>query len=370
MKVSLLQENLRQAITNVIKAVPARPQLAILNSVLLTATETELEVSATDLYLGIRTKIGVQTQEVGSLAIPAKTLLDLVQSLPAGKIELETQGTTLLLTSTAGKIKLQGQVSDEYPAFPIQAGQRLDFNLSDLELIQQGVGFATSADQTRLILTSLLLKFGEKGLEVVGTDGFRLAHLVLPKTGIEVGSQFLVPAKAMGEVCRIAAQEKVATVTFFVSQELKQLSFVINQTEMFVRLLDGEFPPYEKIMPAEFSLQATWDGEEFTSQIKRAFIFARETSNIIRAQIEADTLKISARSATQGEYEGQMPINLLKGAPSPIAFNAKYLLDFLSLVKPKTIWFGMNDSLKPALLRPEGAANYSYIVMPFRVNEQ
>lgn len=370
MKISVLQENIRSAVVNAAKAVPARPQLAILNSLLLKATETHLEISATDLYVGIRTKVLGEIEEPGSIAIPAKTFLDMIQSLPAGKIELETQGTTLLLSSSSGKVKLQGQASDDYPDFPAQAGQSLNFSLSDLETIDQYVRFATSTDQTRLVLTSLLLKFGEKGLEVVGTDGFRLAHLVLPMTEIQAESRFLLPAKAMSEVCRIANQEKVSTVTFFVSQELKQLSFVINQTEMFVRLLDGEFPPYEKIMPAEFSLQATWDGEEFASQIKRAFIFARETSNIVRARIEGDQLKIFARSATQGEYEGQMPLKILKGEPSQIAFNAKYLLDFLSLVKPKTIWFGMNDSLKPALLRPETAPTYSYIVMPFRVNEQ
>lgn len=369
MKVSVLQENMRVAVANAMKAVPSRPQLAILNSVLLTATPTHLEISATDLYVGIRTKVMGEIQEPGTLAVPAKTFLDMIQSLPAGKLELETHDSTLTMISSSGKVKIQGQASDEYPAFPDQTGQSLVFSLRDLELIDQHVRFATSTDQTRLVLTSLLMKFGSQGLEVVGTDGFRLAHLLMPATEIETESKFLLPAKAVSEVCRIANQEKVERVTFFISHELKQLSFMINQTEMFVRLLDGEFPPYEKIMPVEFELQATWDGEEFTSQIKRAFIFARETSNIVRAQIEGEALKISARSATQGEYEGTMPIKLLKGNPNSIAFNAKYLLDFLSQVKPATIWFGMNDSLKPALIRPEGMATYSYIVMPFRVNE-
>jgi DNA polymerase-3 subunit beta len=369
MKVSVLQENLKLSLVNAIKAIPARPQLQILNSFLLTATDTHLEVSATDLYVGIRTKVMGDIQEPGTLAVPAKTFLDMIQSLPAGKIDLHTQDTTLTLISSSGKVKLQTQPSDEYPAFPAQAGQSLVFSLQDLELIDQYVRFATSTDQTRLILTSLLMKFGEKGLEVVGTDGFRLAHLVLPSTEISGESKFLLPAKAVSEVVRIARQENVASVTFFISHELKQLSFMINQTEMFIRLLEGEFPPYEKIMPAEFELQASWDGEEFTSQIKRAFIFARETSNIVRAQLEDGKLKISARSATQGEYEGEMPIKLIKGNPNSIAFNAKYLLDFLSQVKPSTIWFGMNDSLKPALLRPEGMSHYTYIVMPFRVNE-
>lgn len=369
MKVSVLQENVRSAVINASKAVPSRPQLAILGSVLLTATETHLEVSATDLYVGIRSKVMGDIQEPGSLVVPAKTLLDIIQSLPAGKLELETKDTTLTLLTSSGKIKIQGQVSDEYPDFPAQAGQNLVFSLTDLQTIDQYVKFATSSDQTRLVLTALLLRFSETGLEIVGTDGFRLAHLKMPMTIEGEAQSFLLPAKAVSEVCRIANQEKVTSVTFMVSQELKQLSFIINQTEMFVRLLDGEFPPYQKIMPAEFAIQATWDGEEFASQIKRAFIFARETSNIIRLKIEANTLQISARSATQGEYEGEMPLKLLTGEPSSIAFNAKYLLDFLSLVKPATIWFGMNDSLKPSLLRPEGMAAYSYIVMPFRVNE-
>jgi len=369
MRLSILQENFKPALINASKAVPARPQLAILGSIHLKADATHLEVSATDLYVGIRSKVQTEVTEPGSLVIPAKTILDVIQALPPGKLELETQGNTLTIVSSSGKVKLQVQSSEEYPAFPAQAGDTLVFSLEDLEHIDKYLKFAAGSDPTRIVLTAFLLQFTHKELEIVSTDGFRLAHLKLPLSQEVAEQKFLLPAKAISEVCRIAAQEKVTSVTFYLSQELKQLSFMINQTEMYVRLLEGEFPPYEKIMPVGFGVQATWDGDEFAAQIKRAFIFARETSNIIRFQLEADELVLTARSATQGEYEGRLPLKLLVGQPTSIAFNAKYLMDFMSLVKPQTIWFGMNDNLKPSLFRPEGHTHYSYVVMPFRVTE-
>lgn len=369
MKVKVLQENLQQALQHVVKAVPSRPQLSILSSILVTTTPTGLLLAATDLYMGIRVEVLGQTLEEGSIVVPAKTFLDSIQSLSAGNIEIELQEKVLQLKTQSGTIKVQGQSSEEYPEFPTPSGQEIQLNLNQLDAIDTYVRFAVSVDPSRVVLTALLMLFSDQEIQVVGTDGFRLAIYKAPLSQEIAVEKLLLPARALSEVCRIAHHEKTDVVTFFVSEELKQLSFKINTTEMFVRLVEGEFPPFEKIVPAAFDLEVTWDGDEFAAQLKRALIFAREASNIIRLSIEPTKLIISAKSVAFGEYQGEMSIENASGKTDQIAFNGRYVLDFMTNAKPKQIWFGMNDSLKPAMFKVAGQPELSYIVMPFRVNE-
>jgi DNA polymerase III subunit beta len=369
MKIILLQENLRSALTHVSKAVPSKPQLAILGSVYLKVHPTHLELAATDLYLGIRSQVLGTTETEGTLVVPGKVFQEVIGSLPPGKISLESTDTTLIISSSAGITKIQGQSSDEYPPFPNPGGEDLTLSVSDITTIDTMVRFSAGVDPTRMVLTSLLFQFLPEGLRVVGTDGFRLAILTLPQLKNDSNQQLLVPAKAIAEVTRIATQEKLTQIAIRLSQELKQLSFMIGETEVFVRLIEGDFPPFEKIMPTEFSIQAEWDGEAFLAQLKRALIFARDASHIVRLQLSNKELKIQAQSSSVGEYTGSIPLETHQGGEAAIAFNARYLLEFMTTLKPDRVWFGMNESLKPAVLRPAGKTEYTYVVMPFRVNE-
>ncbi len=369
MKITLLQENVRSALTHVSKAVPSKPQLAILSSILLKVHPTHLELAATDLYLGIRSQVLGTTETEGSLVVPGKVLQEVISSLPPGKITLETLENTLIIKSSAGTTKIQGQPSDEYPPFPSPGGEDLILSVDNITTIDTTVRFSAGNDPTRIVLTSLLFQFLPEGLRVVGTDGFRLAIQTFPELKDYPVQQLLVPAKAIAEVNRIALQEKIEQMTIRLSQELKQLSFVIGETEVFVRLIEGDFPPFEKILPTEFLIQAEWDGEAFLAQIKRAMIFAREASHIIRLSVTDKELHIQAQSTSLGEFNGSIPLSKHEGADATIAFNARYLLEFLTTLKPDQVWFGMNESLKPAVLRPLGKTDYTYVVMPFRVNE-
>lgn len=374
MKITLLQENLRTSLGYVSKAISTKPQLPILNSILLKVGKQGLELAATDLYVGIRTTVYGEVESEGSLVIPSKTFIETIQNLDSGKITLESDGTLLRITSGKSKVEINGQSSEEYPAFPEKGGQELVLTLDQLSDIDTHTHFSAGIDPTRMVLTSKLFIFKPEGLEVVSTDGFRLSVYTQKLEGHGLEGTYLIPSKAISEVVRIMTQEQATQVSVLLSRDLKQALCTINQTEVFVRLIEGEYPPYEKIIPASFVLTATWDGAEFIAQIKRAMVFARDSSNIIKLSLEKDKVIISARSSLQGNYAGEMDIQLLEGEDKPgelatIAFNAKYLQDFLSTIQPETIWFGMNESLKPAIFRPHGEDNYSYIVMPFRVNE-
>ncbi len=369
MKAVLLQENLRKALNHAAKALPSKPQLAILSSILLEASSTHIELAATDLYVGIRSKVLGTIEEPGSVVVPGKIFQELITSLPPGKITLSTQGATLIIQSESGTTKIQTQDSSEYPPFPTLSGQTYQLTAEQLQIIDTRVKFCAGIDPTRVVLTALLFRFGADELEVVGTDGFRLAIQKFEYHSQAEPSQLLLPAKAIGEIARIALQEAADTITLVVSTELKQVLCVLNDTEIFIRLIDGDFPPYQKIVPDSFAITTEWEGEAFLSQLKRAMIFARESSNIIRLSLSQEQLSIQANSSAFGEYQGSLPLEMTQGADGHIAFNAKYLLDFMSALKPEKIWFGMNESLKPAQFKVAKMDNFFYIVMPFRVTE-
>lgn len=379
MKINALQENLKQQLDYLQKVIPNKPQLPILSSIFLKTQDSRLVLAATDLYLGIRSSLVVEVKEKGSLVVDGDTFRSIINSLPPGKISLELVDSVLNISQEKTKIKLSCQAADEYPKFPKVVGKSFSLKTIDLEKIHNLVVFASSNDQTRPVLTSLLMSFSNKGLKVIGTDGFRLASIVFNKLSFPFNRDLLVPAKALSELLRIAKQGEAEEVEIIVDDELKQLLFKVGQVDFFVRLIEGDFPPYQKIIPPTFKISIDIESADFLSQLKRAQIFARETSNIVRLAFkhndEGSFIIIKAISPSYGEYVGEAPIEIKSDlskeeiAEMQIAFNALYLIDFINAVNAEKISIALNESLKPARFMGKGNNDYFYISMPFRVNE-
>ncbi len=375
MQVTVLQENLQQAIVDTQKSVSSRPSLPILSCLLLqTEDKDTLVFSATDLNIGVRSKISVKVDKPGKVAVPAKVFADYIATLDPGEVSLSLDQHTLTVKGKGSKATIQCFPAEDYPIFPDKEGQQLQFPAEVFSGVVQRTSFAASVDEARPILTALLFSFGDQ-LEVVGTDGFRLATVQLPKnaekSSDEKGSelrQLLMPAKALNEVIRIMNRKQATEAVFTVSQTLRQIFFSFEGIDVLVRLMEGEYPPYQKIIPPDFSTQVTFSGSEFAQKLKTAMIFARESSGIIRLEISKEEMKITSSSSVLGTQESSLPVQMIKGEnPVEIAFNSKYLSEFLQVLKPDEVWLGVNESLKPALFRPSNMPDYRYIVMPFRV---
>lgn len=369
MKLHILQENLVTGLSHIAKAIPANPQLPILSAVLLEVTENTCTISATDLYFGVKVQLQASVKESGSVAIPGKQFKELVTSLPPGKLELHFTEGTLHIYSERSKTKLQCLQADEYPQFPQVTGEKIAFTTSDFEAIDHFVSFSASSDQARPVLTAVLLEADETGFRAVATDGFRLSVYELPKVNTTLTSKLLIQAKALQEVTRIAKNVDAQELSFVVSDELKQVYFAISDVEIYVRLLDGEFPPYQKIVPSVFTTEVWIDGAELEDQIKRASIFARDASNIIQLQITSETVTLSATSPTLGTFTGEVPSATITGGPLEIAFNTKYVLDMLKATQKGKTWLGMSDSLKPVLCKIAEFPQAYYVIMPFKVTK-
>lgn len=365
MKITVLQENLKTALGSLQRAIPSKPQLPILSSVRIEVTGNSLILAATDLYLGVRSTIPAQVQKEGVLVVPGEIFKNLIFSLSAGEVSLEKKDASLVIRYGNSTSSLPYQAAEEYPQFPEVGGTRYSLSSELLQRIESQVSFAAAIDATRPILASLLFSFKKEGLSVVGTDGFRLAILHTGEAVDGLEEEILIPVKAMSEVFRMVSQAQSKTVEFLFSRELKQVLFVVDGVEIYIRLIDGEYPPYQKIIPPEFSYSLSLDWEEFATQVKRALLFSRDSSNIVRLQIEKDVMRVNASSPAQGEYQGEVALTN-SGENTEIAFNALYLLDFLNMHKEGELIFLMNESLKPAALKIQNVDDYTYIVMPFR----
>ncbi len=369
MQVNVLQENLRSALSIVTKAVSNRATLPILGCVLIKADSTGMEISATDLYMGMKTAVAAVTDTPGKTAVPARIFMEAVTSLPAGKLVLELSESTLSITSQDSQLKVPCMNGDEFPTFPEVVNSPLETTTAVWQQIMSDVGFAVGTDPNRLTLSAILMEPTELGVKMVATDGFRLAVTTLSDKSFGGVEKLLIPARAVSEIVKIATQSKQDTILLMVDAAQKQLLFAVGSTQVFVRLAEGEYPPYQKIMPAQFELEASWDTGAFVEHLKRALIFGRESSYVVKMKIEQSRLTIVSRGATAGEYTGHLPIKLIKGESGQIAFNARYVLDLLNNVPTDQVWFGMSDSLKPALFRPIARPEYAYVVMPFRTND-
>lgn len=368
MKTHILQENLHKGLTYLSKAIPSNPQLPVLSSVLFEAKTSGCVISATDLYFGVRVQLQASVETEGTIVIPGRQLIELLSSLGKGKLTLEFIEGTLHITSERSKTKLQCQSADEYPQFPQVEGETYTFETEQLQAIEQYVGFSSSADQARPVLTSILFEPTENGLLTVTTDGFRLSMYKVAQAASGSSSTLLLQSKALHEVNRIVQQVSEKSVSFVVSQELKQVYFASGDVEIYMRLIEGEYPPYKKIIPSVFTTEVTFSSSELEDNIKRALIFARDSSNIITFSIEPDKVVLSASSPSLGTYTGEVGGTKVTGEPLEIAFNAKYVQDILKATKSDSIWIGMSESLKPVLCRVADVPAAEYVIMPFKVN--
>lgn len=371
MKIKLNLSSLKKAIKNVQKSIPNSPQLPILNSVLININKNSLVIAATDLYLGIKTKLVLKdNKHEASLVIPGLMFKDLINSFDNEDVIVDIKKEEIRLESGTSRVKIPVQESAEYPEFPKVSGPKIEIPTNILREILEMTGYAASLDQVRPILTTIMFDFNKNGLEVAATDGFRLAVIKYLQLKSQIKKRLLIPIKSFEEVCRIIDQSDVDNIKIQIDEELKQIKIEVDQNEIFVRLVEGDYPPYKKIIPEDFETQVVVDGEILKEELQRAFILARESSNIVKFKLEGSRLLITSNSPSYGEYSGEIStLSKMKSDLSKeIAFDIRYLLDFLNNTNPKEVIFCMNEQLKPAAFNIKNKDDFTYIVMPFRVN--
>ncbi|MBU0618626.1 DNA polymerase III subunit beta [Patescibacteria group bacterium] len=373
MKLTILQENLLFGLGIASRITATKVQLPILNNVLLTTESGRLKVSATNLEIGVNLWLGAKIEKPGKITIPAKIFLELVNLLPKSQIELEVKGEKLMVSCAGQHSVILGINAAEFPQVLSLKGNKkpifkTDLVKEDLNRIIEQVVFAASLDEGRPTLTGVLLNQSGKNWSAVATDGYRLSlATVKNKTEVKPG-KWLVPARALLEVGRLMGGKQEEGVVMAVSSEGGQIIWGTGEVELVSKLIEGQFPDFNKVIPQEEKTKLELDKQALTSAVKTAAIFARDGANIVRFKVLKTTLEVSANAPELGESLTRLEAEVT-GEQGEIAFNSRYLLDFLSAAKQERVEFSFSGPLEPGLFREKGGSNWLHVIMPVRVQE-
>lgn len=378
MNISCLQENMARGLATVSRAVAARSTLPILSNILLQTDEGQLRLAATNFELGINCWIGARVEEEGSITVPARLLTDFVNSLPPGQIDMELseRTQTLNLKSARFEANIKGIDASEFPDVPTaeSIGGHDNLNLDAAtfrRMIDQAV-FAAASDESRPILTGVLAQFHQGGLTLAAADGFRLA-VTSADVGVDLDetSSVIIPARALAELNRISTEQE-DPIELTVTPTRNQILFHMNNTDLVSQLIEGNFPDYDQIIPKGHATRSLVDTEEFLKAVKVAFLFARDAANIIRLNIVPGSdltpgqVKVTGTSAELGDNLSEVDA-IIEGDETEIAFNARYLIDALSVVGTPQTALETSTSSSPGLLRPVDGDDFSCVIMPMHI---
>jgi len=375
MKLTCLQENLNHGLGIVGRAVAARTTLPITNNVLLTAEQSRLKLVATNLEMAISYWIGAKVEEEGTITVPARLLTEFVNSLPNDNmsVELSPRTKTLGLKCARFEARISGIDAKDFPPIP-----SIDEGISttlDIEALSQGisqVAFAAASEESRPVLTGVDVQFDNDMLILAAADGFRLAVYKLPLSKpVKENTEVIIPARTLTELNRLMA-DGGETVDITINPNKSQALFRLKDTELVSQLVQGTFPKYDQLIPQSHTTQVTVETAEFLRATRTASIFARDGSGIVRlvatpgGETTPGKLTVSARSEEIGEDVGDIDATV-EGEEAKIAFNGKYLIDVLGVLRESRVILETTNSSSPGVIRPVGADNYVHVVMPMFV---
>jgi len=353
-----------EALTSAGRAVGSRGgPLQVLSGLRLSLTGNELEITGSDLDLTIAVTIPVDGSEDGKTIIPAKLAIDIVRSLDDGRVEIAAENGQATISLGRSDFTVQLMHVEEWPQLSEPSGEAFTLAASELADGLGQVVKAASKDDSRPILTGVLLAAEGTGLRMVSTDSYRLAMRDLPGTSVLAeGKHVLVPSRALAEVSRMVAGQSEITITL----GEHDVSFTTAMGRLTTRLIEGEFPNYRGLIPTSQPNRLTVSRAALIDAVRRVRLMAREATPV-RLTLSSDTLELRATTQDVGEAHEAVDAKY-EGAEMTVAFNPEYLLDGLEVTPGDEVTLETVDALKPALLRSNDTPDFLYLLMPVRVS--
>jgi DNA polymerase III subunit beta len=373
-KVTVQRNIFAESLAIVGRAIGSHTHLPVLSNVLLNKDEGQLRISATDLTLGVSVWMDANLDGEVGLTLPAKTLTDMVNSFSEPEVVFSVNGKPeASLKCGAYKSVVKGLEASEFPTIPqfdVSSGIPLDANAFK-EMIRT-VAFAASVDDSRPVLTGVLLQMDGKAVSMAATDGFRLA---LHKADLPLmlgKKQLIIPASTLKEVVRILGATKASTITLFLPSTGSQVVLRCENVQIVSQLIDGKFPDYQVILPKGYKTRTVVNTGELLKACKQAGIIAREGSNVVRFHPQpggdqTGKVQLLAASDETGESEIELAATV-EGQELEIAFNVKFLQDALEAISSKDVVIETNAHNTPASIRSTGEEDYLYVLMPMHID--
>ncbi len=365
MKILCDKESLLESINSVQKAVTKRSTLPILNGILFYTDKDELLLKATDLEITIVNKSRAKVEKEGAVVIPARIIGDVVRSLPDKKIEIDTgkKDNKTTIRSGSALFNLNTLSPDDYPKIEkAETKKKIATKTKEFSSIAKKVIKSASSDDTRPILTGVLMSFNKGKIRMVSTDSYRLTiGEASYRDGGEEEAKAVVPSSAIQEITRSAKEKGDINIEIGENQAI----FEYDRTTLITRLIEGQFPSYQKLIPEEFKLEFETKREDLLETISRVAVLAQNNAPI-RISIEGKKLVASTLLAEVGEAREEINIEK-EGEDLVVGYNANYFLDGINGVSDERIIIEITGPEKPSLIRGKKESDYLYLIMPVRL---
>jgi len=348
--------------------------IPILANVLLEANGTEVKMLATDLEVGLRSKCPATVSKSGSLTLPAKKLYEIVKALPETDVRIEEDKGGVKVAADRFDSRMQTLPREDFPTLPEATGT-ISATLPR-DVLRQMVSktqFAITGEDTRYFLNGALFLLRPDSMGLVSTDGHRLAHITVAREGGKSVKgadpaeemRVILPRKTLLELGRLLGEGE-GDVLY--ERGENHLFFTLGDRLLISRMIDGQFPAFERVIPKNNDKHVEFDRDRLTAAVKRVALLSNERSRAVKVQIDKGKVEIASSSPEFGEAKEILMVDYA-GAPVTICFNAQYVLDFLGVVETDTVSLDFKDEMSQAVLKPVGAEGYeyTYVIMPMRI---
>jgi len=379
-RVSCLQENLQRALGRVSRAIATRTTLPVLSNVLLETEDDHLRIAATNLEIGVTTRIPAGIETAGRITVDARLLGEFVNTLPSGEVSLSVDPARLTLTVQSGRDKaaINGIDAEDFPVIASITDdmQVITIDAQQLRENVSLVDFAAATDESRPVLAGVFTRFENESMLLSAADGFRMAvNETTLANGVGDRLEVIVPARSYRELARLIG-DLDEPVSLAITPNRSQILARLGDTEWVSRLIEGTFPDVRQIVPKELGTRLDVGRESLLNAVRRAGYFARDNNDVVRFVVQPGeddsspgSLEVTANAAERGNSESYVDASIT-GPELQIAFNSRYLVDVLGVLKTAQVTLGFNGSSQAGIIRPAGSQTYTHVIMPMVIGGQ
>ncbi len=345
--------------------------IPILANVLIEATGDEVKLLATDLEVGLRSRCTAAVTKGGSLTLPAKKLYEIIKALPETDVRIEEDRNGVKVAADRFDSRMQTLPRADFPTLPEGTGTySASLRRDVLKQMVAKTQFAITGEDTRYFLNGALFILRPDSMGLVSTDGHRLALITVPRETGKKGKaddevRVILPRKTLLELGRLLAEGE-GDIQY--ERGENHLFFDIGGRLLISRMIDGQFPAFERVIPKNNDKRVEFDRDRLTSAVKRVALLSNERSRAVKFQMDTGKVEIASSSPEFGEAKEIVMVDYA-AAPVTICFNAQYVLDFLAVVETDLVSLEFKDEMSQAVMKPIGAEgyDYTYVIMPMRV---
>jgi DNA polymerase III subunit beta len=344
--------------------------IPILANVLMEADGDEVRLLATDLEVGLRSRCAASVSRPGALTLPAKKLYEIVRALPETDVRIEEEKGGVRLAADRFDSRMQTLPRDDFPTMPESAGrEQATIPRAMLREMVAKTQFAITGEDTRYFLNGALFLLKPESMSLVATDGHRLALVSVPRHGASTGAseeiRVILPRKTLTELGRLLSE---AEGDVHYGRGENHLFFDVGGRVLISRMIDGQFPAYERVIPKNTDKKVEFERDRLTSAVRRVALLSNERSRAVKLQMEPGKVEVTSSSPDVGEAREVLMVDY-SDTPVQICFNAQYLLDFLNVVSADSVSLEFKDETSQAVMKPITSEGYDYIyvIMPMRI---